>query len=397
MRSGNLDSESAGVRRVTIVTRIYTPEPSAGSMRLQSLADELLRRGHDVRVLTTTPPRNIPTRETQEKILRWPVLRDRAGYVRGYLQYLSFDVPLVFRMLFSRRPDVYVIEPPPTTGAVARVAAWIRRRPYVYYAADIWSDAATMTGAANWVIGAVRWVEKFALRGAADNLVVSAPVVSRIEALAEGSAMTTVGHGVDTDLFSPEGPRVSEPSDVVYVGTMSEWHGAGVAVEALAIVMRADQSVTATFIGQGADKDELLATVLAHGLSDRIRFLPPVPAEEAAMWVRSARVALATLKPGAGYDFAVPTKLYAAMAVGTPVAYAGPEPLRSLVIEDRLGASASFDAIDYAGAISELLERSDGKPVNGLVDWANRFVSARAVAERAADAVLAAVESQRGP
>ncbi|MCS3441760.1 glycosyltransferase family 4 protein [Microbacterium phyllosphaerae] len=378
--------------RVTIVTRIFTPEPSAGSLRLQALTDELVRRGHDVRVITTRPPRWIPLEPSSgERISRWPVLRDRDGYVRGYLQYLSFDLPLAFRMLFGRRTDVYVVEPPPTTGAVARVLAWIRRRPYVYYAADIWSDAAHMTGAASWVIGAVRMVEKLALRHAADNLVVSEGVALRIEELVPGAAMTLVGHGVDTDLFSPVGDRVTAPSDVVYVGTMSEWHGAGVAIDALAIVMADDPSVTATFIGQGADRQSLKDTAARHGIADRVQFLPPLPAEEAAQWVRSARVALATLKPGAGYDFAVPTKLYAAMAVGTPVAFSGPEQLQALVTKERLGEAASFDAADYARAISAVLARSDGAPVEHLTDWAVRNVSARSVAGRAADAVSRAV------
>lgn len=383
--------------RVTVISRIFTPEPSAGSLRLQALVDELLRRGHDVSVQTTRPPRGIrPSSDGGADVRRWPVLRDRDGYVRGYLQYLSFDVPLALRMLFGRATDVYVVEPPPTTGAVARTIAAIRRRPYVYYAADIWSDATHMTGAARWVIGAVRMVERLALRGAADNLVVSDGVADRIQELTPGAAMTVVGHGVDTDLFAPEGARVDQPSDVVYVGTMSEWHGAGVAVEALARVMRDHPAITATFIGQGADKQALQDAVREHGLSDRIRFLSPLPAEQAAAWVRSARVALATLKPGSGYDFAVPTKLYAAVAVGTPVAFSGPDALRELVTRENLGEAALFDPIDYARAISALLDRSDGSAMAHLTEWAVRTVSARSVAARSADAVETARRGSGG-
>ncbi|MDO5500237.1 MAG: hypothetical protein Q4F67_11230 [Propionibacteriaceae bacterium] len=35
-----------------------------------------------------------------------------------------------------------IVEPPPTTGLVVRVACALRRTPYVYYAADLWSVAA---------------------------------------------------------------------------------------------------------------------------------------------------------------------------------------------------------------------------------------------------------------
>jgi len=383
-------------QRITIVSRIYMPEPSAASLRLQALSRELVDRGLDVRILTTKPPKGLKAADDRsETVSRWPVLRDRAGYVRGYLQYMSFDIPLFFRIVFTRRSDAYVIEPPPTTGAVSRVAAWLVRRPYVYYAADIWSDAAQMTGAAGWVVGVVRRIEKFSLRGAAANLVVSDGVGARIKVLAPGADMVTVGHGVDTDLFAPDGPRIDDAPDIVYAGSMSEWHGAGVAVDALAILMRSDPTVTAAFIGQGSDKEALQRSAEDHGIADRVRFLSSMPAVEAAAWTRSARVALATLQPGQGYDFAVPTKLYAALAVGTPVAYAGPEPLRTIVDEARLGASAVFDAEEYAKAIADLLARSDGRPLPHLVDWAHRHVSARSVAERASDAVQATAASRR--
>ncbi|HWV49081.1 MAG TPA: glycosyltransferase [Microbacterium sp.] len=367
-------------------------------MRLQALVTELAERGCDVRVLTTRPPRwiSLPTSHSNETVVRWPVLRDRGGYVRGYLQYLSYDVPVFFRILFGSSADVYVVEPPPTTGTVARWAAWMRRRPYVYYAADIWSDAAHMTGARAWVVNIVRLLEKFALKGARLNLVVSDGVVERIEELAPKAKMISVGHGIDTDLFSPDGRSVADAADVVYVGTMSEWHGAGIAVEALAIVMRQDPDLTAAFIGQGADKDRLAAAATRLGIADRVRFYAPVPAADAAAWLRSARIALATLKPGQGYDFAVPTKLYAALSVGTPVAYAGPVPLAKLIREEQLGASSAYDVEEYADAIRRLLAVSDGNRQRRLSDWVKGRVSAAAVAARAADGVLSTVKRRDG-
>ena len=61
----------------------------------------------------------------------FPVLRDRNGYVRGYLPYLSFDLPLILRLLFARRPSVVVVEPPPTTGAILTTGLPPHRQPTV--------------------------------------------------------------------------------------------------------------------------------------------------------------------------------------------------------------------------------------------------------------------------
>ena len=80
------------------------------------------------------------------EVRRAPVLRDKTGAVRGYVSYLSFDLPLIARLLTGARPDVVVSEPPPTTGAAVRLACALRRLPYVYYCADIVSDAAALAG-----------------------------------------------------------------------------------------------------------------------------------------------------------------------------------------------------------------------------------------------------------
>src|SRR5699024_11005696 len=153
--------------RVTLVSRIFLPEPSAASFRLAALVRALADDGARVDVLTTSPGPGVeqvhgaaggggpgdagrsstgpagdaPCDGMPARVRRAPVLRDATGYVRGYLPYLSFDVPLLWRLLRTRRPDVVLVEPPPTTGAVVRAVCTVRRLPYVYYAADVWSDA----------------------------------------------------------------------------------------------------------------------------------------------------------------------------------------------------------------------------------------------------------------
>jgi hypothetical protein len=142
------------------------------------------------------------------RVKRFPVLRDAAGYVRGYVQYMSFDVPLFFRLLVGRGSDVIVAEPPPTTGFVVRIAAAMRRTPYVYYAADIWSDASESTGAPAFVVRVVRRLESFALRGARAVIAVTDGVAERVRELAGHDRVSVIRNGIDTTIFTPDGPRI---------------------------------------------------------------------------------------------------------------------------------------------------------------------------------------------
>ena len=145
---------------VTLATRTFTPEPTAAALRLGALARALAAGGDRVRVLTSRLAPSVARDARQRadggvepgespglvEVRRAPVLRDRTGAVRGYVSYMSFDLPLLARLLTGPRPDVVVSEPPPTTGVAVRLACAARRIPYVYYCADIVSDAAALAG-----------------------------------------------------------------------------------------------------------------------------------------------------------------------------------------------------------------------------------------------------------
>src|SRR5688572_14823339 len=137
---------------VILASRVYEPEGTAAAYRLGSLVQALERRGHTASVLTSRAPNAM---SSTHAVRRWPVLRDASGSVRGYLPYLSFDIPLFFRLLFGPRADIVVVEPPPTTGVAARIACWLRRTPYVYFSADVLSAAVKGIGANRFVVAAV--------------------------------------------------------------------------------------------------------------------------------------------------------------------------------------------------------------------------------------------------
>ncbi|MDD0858824.1 glycosyltransferase [Arthrobacter alpinus] len=132
----------AKTKKVTVVSRLYAPEVGAAAFRLKALVDGLTDAGAQVNVVTTKAPKGAKPFSPNYAISRWPVLRDAGGNVRGYIQYLSFDIPMFFRILFGARPDVFVVEPPPTSGFAVKVAARLRHVPFVYFSADVSSSAA---------------------------------------------------------------------------------------------------------------------------------------------------------------------------------------------------------------------------------------------------------------
>ncbi|NYD23398.1 glycosyltransferase [Kineococcus aurantiacus] len=373
---------------VRIATRTYPPDVGAAPFRLRALARALAGRGCDVEVLTTTGP---PTPDDPGvRTRRAPVLRDGDGAVRGYLPYLSFDVPLTARLLTGRRPDVVVHEPPPTTGVVTRLASRLRGIPYVSYLPDVWSQGAVAAGAPRPVLRGVELAEQLALRGAARVLAVTAGMAEEVvRGGVDPDRVRVVGNGVDVEVFRPAPDSTPEVAPegafhAVYSGTMSEWQGAGVFVRAFAELVRERPGARLTMVGGGVDVPRLRE--LARGVPG-VELPGTVPPERAAALLARADVALASLVPGTGYDLMSPTKIFAATACGTPVLFAGVGSGADLVRAHDLGQVVAHDP----AAVAEALRRS-ASPSPSRRRELRRFAVAHgslaAAAERAADAVL---------
>jgi glycosyltransferase involved in cell wall biosynthesis len=370
--------------KVVLTTRLFAPEVAAAAFRLKALADGLAAAGHQVTVLTTKPPANAGNQDFPDyRVVRWPVLRDAGGNVRGYVQYASYDFPLIARLLV-RSADVVVTEPPPTTGVMAALVCLVRRKPLYYYAADIWSDALVAIDAPAAVSGLMRTFERFALRRARGVIAVSDGVADRVRELGvPRDRIKVVANGVDTAQFHPTVDVPTGEPYFVYTGTMSEWQGADVFVRAMPIVLGKHPEVRLRFFGQGSAEPALkaLATELAP---DNVEFGGVVPPAAVARWIGGASGALVSIVPGKGYDFAKPTKIYAAAACGTQVLFAGVGASAELITANELGVVADYTPESVAAQMIALL---DGYAVDRqhLVRWvqenASLATSGRTVAQ----------------
>ena len=388
-------------RRAVVVSRFYEPEVNAGVFRLGALSRALVAAGADVTVVTSKPPVSAEaiTSRPGISVKRWPVLRDRGGNVRGYLQYASFDIPLLARLAFVPG-DVIVSEAPPTTGLIAGIVARIRRRPFVYYGADVWTDGVAAVGSHRLVVAIMRFLERSTIRLSSVILSVSDDVTRRFEELgARPDQMATIGHGIDTEVFSPDvEPAGAGERYFVYTGTMSEVHPPQVFMRAFATVSAEHPDVHVKIFGQGVFAQEMreLADELVPG---KVAFSGVIPAAAVAQWIRGSAAALVSLTPGIGYDFAHPTKAYAAAACGTPVLFAGPDSFGDIVRSASLGEAVAHDTDAVTDAMRRLLaQAADGTTEEMRATrtaWARANVSLAAVGQRAATAVLESITSSR--
>ena len=382
--------------RVVIVSRIYRPEPSAASFFLGTVADELRAASHEVEVLTAKPVPGQGEGSRGETIKTFPVLRDAQGYVRGYVQYMSFDIPLAFRLLFTKRPDLVFVEPPPTTGVVVRAVCALRRIPYVYDAADIWSDAAGHATSSGLVVKVLRGMERFAMQGAKSLVTISDGVVQRVRQLGVSTAATVTGFGADTESFFYEQRTIER--EFIYAGTFTGLHGADVLIDAFADFLSTHPGYRLRFIGNGTGEAEMLERASHLGIDAAVSFEQPVPAPELRPLLASAVASLATLKPSGGYEYAFTSKIYSSLASGCPVIFTGPGPTADFLDRTRanpdaparVGVAVAYEPSTIAQAMRDVVDQPvTQQQRKAIAEWANAHHSMRAVGAR----VVSALES----
>lgn len=368
-------------RKFTIVSRVFSPEPVAVAIQLSEVFDFLTRSSHEVKVLTTKPHSQNYTKDP--RIKRWPVIRDSQGIVRGYLPYISFDFPLFFRIVFSRNLGTLLVMPPPTTGFIVRLACWLRRKKYIYFADDLLSAAVAGSGARKTLVNFVKFLERFSLKGAKSIITISDSVKNEIiDLIGDKHRIVVVGTGIDTSVFSNK-DSAAFPKDkyLLYSGTFSDIHGATVFVEGFAEVYKKHPGVRMLFYGQGTE-DRLLKSIV-NEKNLPVDFFDLVSSGDIAKIMRGAIAGLASVRPGKGYDFAYATKAFAMVACGLPVIYAGVGPVRKIISDNKLGLVADWDSSQVARLLDEILTDPFSKDERDrLAKFASENFSYRKVAEK---------------
>jgi glycosyltransferase involved in cell wall biosynthesis len=377
--------------RIAYVCHYFVPEPAAPAARVHEFARAWVRAGHRVSVITTFPnhPRGrIPVayrgrwwsteRLDGIDVLRcWLYAVPNRGVGRRGLDHLSFVLTaLIFGLPRLGPVDVVVASSPTLFSAFAAwLIARIRRVPFVVEVRDLWPAAIVGLGLMRPgpTVRALEWLANFLYRQAARVVVVT-------EAFAEQLALDgvprckldVIPNGADTHLFSPSNDgaacRTALGLDgkfvVAYIGSHGLSHGLGAVLDAAAL----QPDVTFVLVGDGADRDRLVAERDARRLQNVI-MRPSVTKAEVPGLYAMADICLVPLRDVPVFDAFVPSKLFEVLAAGRPV----------------IGA--------VRGEARDILARSGGAV---LVEPERGDQLAQAVEQLRADPVLRAALGQRG-
>jgi glycosyltransferase involved in cell wall biosynthesis len=146
----------------------------------------------------------------------------------------------------------------------------------------------------------------------------------------------------------------SDTAVVLYHGGLSPERG----IEQLIAAMAELPGCVLVLMGYGALESRLPAIAAEHGLTDRVRLLPPVPPGELLDWVAAADIAAMPIQASTlNHRLTTPNKLFEAMAAGVPIV-ASDLPGMSRIIEET-GCGLTCDPADpssIAAAIGRIVD-----------------------------------------
>ncbi len=329
--------------QILIYSYNYHPEPIGIAPLMTELAEGLVKRGHQVRVITGMP--NYPQREIYEEYRgKWYVTEQRNGVTiqRCYLRIkskpnlidrllleLSFVFTSLPQALNGWRPDVILLTVPPLLVSLpATLLSWFYNCPVVLNVQDILPEAAIKTGLLKnkFMIRALEVLEKFAYgKSHTISVIADGFVKNLINKKVPIHKIACIPNWVDTNFIRPLPQKaknwkafhkLNDKFVVLYSGNIALTQGLETVIEAAAS-LRHIPEIAFAIAGESKALKRLQKYCLACG-ADNVLLLPLQPREKLPHMLAAADVGLVVQKRNV-ISFNMPSKIPLLLASGSPI------------------------------------------------------------------------------
>jgi len=327
--------------RILLITPYYAPDLGPSAPLFTMLSEQLVKRGHEVIVMTTVPHYPSGTVgsayrgkwihrsvENGVQISRvWLPSVKRSNFALRLLQFFCYQFGAVFAEL-NQTYDVVI---------AANPALWIwlpfvyyvslRHKPAIFSVHDVYPDVGITLGIFRnkFIISIVAGLERYCLNHSRMVRVLSESFRPGLRNLGTpDSKLALIYDWVDTELIRPLSKdnsfarenQLAECFVILYAGNIGLSQGLeNVLVAADQLAEQPD--IHFLFVGDGPGRDQLIAWAGAHQLTN-VQFVPFQPRDRLPEVLASADVSLVLLRKGIGTG-SLPSKTFSILASGRPV------------------------------------------------------------------------------
>lgn len=327
--------------RLLVVSQYFWPE----NFRINDLAAELVRRGHQVTVLTGVPnyPDGVVFPQFREKpdhysqyegaeIIRVPMMPRGRGAVRLMLNYLSFALSASivgpWKLRGQRFDAIFTCQlSPVTVGLPAIALRAIKRAPMAFWILDLWPETLQAIGVVRSPVAlrAVGKLIEFIYKRCDVILAQSKSFIPQIRKYADQSSRIEYFPSWAEQLFGARDAALAEEIplkagsfNVMFAGNIGEAQDFP-AILAAAELLKPHAHIRWLIVGDGRAAAWVADEIKRRDLQDCVLMLGRYPIERMPSFFKHADALLVSLKDEPIFSLTIPGKLQSYLAAGIPV------------------------------------------------------------------------------
>lgn len=386
--------------RLLVVSQYFWPE----NFRINDLVAELVRRGHQVTVLTGLPNypdgtvfkyfRADPVRYSHyegAEVIRVPLLPRGRGGLRLMLNYLTFAVSAsgvgLWKLRGRQFDAIFAYEPSPiTVGLPAAVMRAVKRAPLAFWVLDLWPETLQAIGVVRSpvILRAVGKLVSFIYKRCDLILAQSKSFIPQIQKYAGDGRRVVYFPSWAESVFdmqrvvpADEVPLKSGNFNVMFAGNIGDAQDFPAILDA-AEDLKAHPHIRWLIVGDGRMSRWVADEIKRRNLQDCVVMLGRHPVERMPSFFKHADALLVSLKDEPIFSMTIPGKLQSYLAAGIPVmAMLNGEGADVVKSSDSGLTCAAGDHVGLAAAILRLSEMTNEERAvmgrNGLDVSAREF------------------------
>lgn len=365
--------------RLLVVSQYFWPE----NFRINDLVAEMVRRGHQVTVLTGLPNypdgqvfqqfRAAPDRYSQYEgasVIRVPLMPRGQGGLRLMLNYLSFALSASVAGLWKLRRRqfdvIFAYEPSPVTvGLPAALMRAVKRAPLAFWVLDLWPETLQAIGVvrSRAILRAVGNLVSFIYRRCDLILAQSNSFIPQIRKYAGDNSRVAYFPSWAESVFdmqralaADEVPLKPGSFNVMFAGNIGDAQDFP-AILAAAEKLKSNVHIRWLIVGDGRMAGWVAEEIKRRDLQDCVLMLGRHPVERMPSFFKHADALLVSLKDAPIFSMTIPGKLQSYFAAGIPVVAMLNGEGAEVVKNSRSGLTCS--AGDHDGLAAAVLELSE--------------------------------------
>lgn len=364
--------------RLLVVSQYFWPE----NFRINDLVTELVRRGHQVTVLTGLPNYpdgkvfqefcDAPSRYSHyegAEVIRVPLMPRGQGGLRLMLNYLTFAVSASFIGLWKLRGHqfdaILAYEPSPiTVGLPAAVMRAVKQAPLAFWVLDLWPETLQAIGVvrSRALLQAVGKLVTVIYKRCDLILAQSKSFIPQIQKYAGSNSRVVYFPNWAESVFDmqhavPAAEVSLKPGsfNVMFAGNIGDAQDFP-AILAAAESLKSNVHIRWLIVGDGRMARWVADEIRRRHLQDCVHMLGRHPVERMPSFFKHANALLVSLKDEPIFSMTIPGKLQSYLAAGIPVVAMLSGEGGEVVRSSRAGLTCA--AGDHAGLAAAVLKLS---------------------------------------